>query len=178
VAVVIALALAMRPSQTSAAPAFCVGPTGSVSAPEYYQIDLVSTRRVNGTARARGTGTVTFVPSPFSVSLGVDGSYRYDVTLDFVGLPEPVEGAYAVWFTTTQLDQVVRLGALGPVRQLRGTVDWNQFIVVVSLEPSETAIGNRWSGPIVMRGISRSGKMHTMAGHGPFQQENCATYGY
>jgi hypothetical protein len=29
-----------------------------------------------------------------------------------------------------------------------------------------------------MRGMSRSGMMHTMAGHGPFQQENCARYGY
>jgi len=26
--------------------------------------------------------------------------------------------------------------------------------------------------------VSRSGLMHTMAGHGAFQQENCAAYGY
>lgn len=35
-----------------------------------------------------------------------------------------------------------------------------------------------WSGPVVLRGMSRSGMMHTMAGHGPFEQENCAAYGY
>lgn len=146
--------------------------------PEYYQIDLVSTKRVPGTAWSRGTGDVTFAASPFSVSLGVDGSYRYDVALAFQRLPDPVDGVYAVWFTTTQLDEVIPLGAMTPEREMKGTVDWNQFIVVVSLEPSEAEIGDRWTGPIVMRGISRSSMMHTMAGHGPFQQENCATYGY
>ena len=35
-----------------------------------------------------------------------------------------------------------------------------------------------WTGPIVIRGMSRSGMMHTMAGHGPFEEENCAAYGY
>jgi len=35
-----------------------------------------------------------------------------------------------------------------------------------------------WTGPVVMRGMSRSGLMHTMAGHGAFEQENCAAYGY
>ena len=36
----------------------------------------------------------------------------------------------------------------------------------------------RWSGPIVFRGMSRSGMMHTMVGHGALQKENCAAYGY
>ena len=63
-------------------------------------------------------------------------------------------------------------------RETTARVDWNQFLVVVSLEPSADQIGARWSGPIVMRGLSRSGFMHTMAGHGPFEEENCAAYGY
>jgi hypothetical protein len=168
--VALAAALAVRPTEGVAAPSFC--------APEYYQIELVSTKRVPGTARSSGMGAVTFAASPFSISLGTDGSYQYDVTLDFVRLPEPTEGVYAVWFTTTELDDVIPLGALHAEREMKGTIAWNRFIVVVSLEPSEADIGARWSGPIVMRGMSRSGKMHTMAGHGPFQQENCATYGY
>lgn len=179
VVVVASLAIAARPSPSQAM-GVCRAKavTATPMSPEYYQIDLVSTKRVPGTAWSRGTGDVTFAASPFTVSLGVDGSYRYDVSLSFERLPEPVDGVYAVWFTTTQLDEVVSLGAVGEGREMKGTVDWNQFIVVVSLEPSEAEIGDRWSGPIVMRGLSRSGMMHTMAGHGPFQQENCAAYGY
>ena len=33
--------------------------------------------------------------------------------------------------------------------------------------------GNAWKGPILMQGISRSGMMHSAAGHGPFEVENC-----
>jgi hypothetical protein len=29
-----------------------------------------------------------------------------------------------------------------------------------------------------MRGMSRSGRMHTLAGHGPFEAEPCAKYGF
>ena len=35
-----------------------------------------------------------------------------------------------------------------------------------------------WSGPVVMRGMSRSGLMHTLAGHGPYEKEPCAKYGF
>jgi hypothetical protein len=35
-----------------------------------------------------------------------------------------------------------------------------------------------WTGPIVFRGMSRSGMMHTMVGHGALQMENCSSYGY
>ena len=38
--------------------------------------------------------------------------------------------------------------------------------------------GAMWTGPVVSRGMSRSGLMHTMAGHGPFETEPCAVYGY
>jgi len=156
--------------------AICVAP----DPPAYYRIDLVSTRRVPRTARSRGAGDVTFSStSPFGIALTPDGSYRYDVQLAFEQLPEPVEGVYAVWLTTTQLDRVQPVGVLETgQREIKGTAEWNQFLVVVSLEPDAARVGARWSGPIVMRGISRSGLMHTMAGHGPFEQENCAAYGY
>ena len=161
-----------------AAPAFCAA--SEADAPTYYQIDLVSTRRVPGTGYSRGVGDVTFTSSsPFGIALAADGSYRYDVQLSFERLPDPVSGVYAVWVTTTQLDRVVPAGVLEPEqRAISATVEWNQFLVVVSLEPDAESVGDRWSGPIVMRGLSRSGLMHTMAGHGPFEEENCAAYGY
>ena len=72
---------------------------------------------------------------------------------------------------------MVRIGTLDDTHRIRGEVAWNKFLVVVSLEDEPDAVA-RWSGPIVLRGLSRSGMMHTMAGHGPYSSEPCATYGY
>ncbi len=149
-----------------------------VGPPTYYAIPLVTTRNIPGTGYATGTGDVTFAPSPFGVSLAPDGSYRYDVRLTFQRLPEPRQGTWVGWATTTEVDQIVRLGVPAPDGSIRGQVSWNKFLLVVTLEPVDDPDAEVWSGPIVLRGMSRSGKMHTMAGHGPFEDEKCATYGY
>ena len=57
-------------------------------------------------------------------------------------------------------------------------MSWNKFIVLITLESSDDPAQRMWAGPIVFRGMSRSGMMHTMVGHGPLVQENCAAYGY
>jgi hypothetical protein len=146
-------------------------------APEYYQIELVTTRRIPGTGWAAGTAEVTFSPSPFGVAIALDGSYRYDLAIQVDRLPSPPEGEYAVWVTTTDLSEAQRVGTLDDTGRATGAVRWNKFLVVISLE-AEGSDHARWQGPIALRGLSRSGLMHTMAGHGPFQQENCAAYGY
>lgn len=143
--------------------------------PKYYQIDLITTRKVTGTRLANGKADVTYVPSPFGVSISPIGTYVYDLNIKIDRMKAPAEGEYAVWITTPDLKNVKFLGTLDENHQIQGRVDWNKYLVVVSLE---TEIGERWSGPIVLRGMSRSGLMHTMAGHGPFETENCAVYGY
>ena len=80
--------------------------------------------------------------------------------------------------TTTEIDQIARIGTLDDDLRATGTVDWNKFIVVVTLEAEDDPTATMWKGPIVFRGMSRSGMMHTMIGHGALQQENCAAYGY
>ena len=70
------------------------------------------------------------------------------------------------------------MGALDENLRADGRVTWNKFIVVVTLEPEDDPAAEMWSGPVVFRGMSRSGMMHTMVGHGALQQENCAAYGY
>jgi hypothetical protein len=82
------------------------------------------------------------------------------------------------WVTTPDLDEISRLGTLDQNFQASGSVAWNQFIVVITLEEAGDPEAPMWSGPVVFRGLSRSGMMHTMAGHGALQQENCAAYGY
>lgn len=145
--------------------------------PEYYAIPLVTTKNVPGTAYTRGTADVTFAPSPFGIAVSPDGSYAYDVHVAIPDLREPGQGRYVAWVTTTQVDQIRRLGELENGR-ITGRVDWNKFLVVITLESDPDPSAERWSGPIAFRGMSRSGKMHTMAGHGPFEEEKCATYGY
>ena len=148
-----------------------------VDAPAYYAFPVVSTRRLPGTGLASGLGEVTFVDSPFGVTLAGDGSYLLDVWLSVERLMEPREGVYVGWLTTPNLDKVERIGRLDG-GQLRGRARWNKFLLVVTLEPGDDPDAGVWTGPVVMRGMSRSGQMHTMAGHGAFEQENCAAYGY
>ena len=170
-------ALAADAAAGAAAPVTAT-PGACAAAPPYYAFDLVPTARVPGTARATGEVEVRFAPTPYGVSLADDGSYLLDVTLVLDRLPAaPAGHAWTAWATTTQVDRIERLGPVEDGRA-RGLVRWNKFLVVVTLEPEGAPAAAGWSGPIVLRGMSRSGMMHTMAGHGPFQQENCAAYGY
>lgn len=147
--------------------------------PAYYAIDLVSTRRLPGTRLASGTVDMTFQASPFAVSVGSGGHYRYDLTGRIQGLKPPREGVYVVWLSTPDLKEVANLGPLDPESMsFEGQVGWQKFLVVVTLEKTFDPSQERWEGPVVLRGLSRSGFMHTMAGHGPFQSEPCAFYGY
>jgi hypothetical protein len=147
-------------------------------APEYYAIELVTTRNVPGTGYSRGTADVTFQPAPFGVSVSADGSYLYDVRIRFSNLKAPRDGRYVAWVTTPEVDEVVPVGPLDAEGNAAGSVSWNKFLVVVTLEEAWTPEAHRWTGPVAFRGMSRSGKMHTMIGHGPLQDEKCAAYGY
>jgi hypothetical protein len=193
-AVLLAASFALAPAPTVAArgshplpmtawgvPALAAGLSvcrADVDPPTYYAIPLVTTKNIPGTGYTTGTGDVTFAASPFGVSIAPDGSYRYDVRLTFQRLPEARRGTYVGWATTSEVDQIVRLGAPGTDGAIRGQVSWNKFLLVVTLESDDDPDAEAWSGPIVLRGMSRSGKMHTMAGHGAFEDEKCATYGY
>lgn len=160
-------------------------PTGATLAacapagPEYYAFPLVTTRNVPGTGLATGTAEVSFSPtSPFSISLAADGSYRYDVGIRLERAKAPARGTLVAWVTTPDLTVVERIGPLDEQLRARGQVAWNKFLVVVTLEAADDPAAERWSGPVAFRGMSRSGMMHTMVGHGLFQKENCAAYGY
>lgn len=176
----------MLTSEASVAAAFCSAESASPTAvapaepapTEYYTVDLVTTKKIPGTARAYGHGRVDFAPSPFGVALAADGSYVYDLSLQLREMDRPSQGTLVAWVTTPQVDRIRRLGTLDDDLSVRGQVSWNKFLVVVTLEGADDASATTWSGPIVLRGMSRSGAMHTMAGHGPFQQELCAKYGY
>ena len=157
------------------APALCVG---AEDTPEYYKFAMVPTGRVPGTGNATGTAEVRFPHTPFGVALTTDGSYRYDFTVRFDRLRLPRSGSFVVWVTTTTLDRIVQVGEITDPSAFSGTVEWNKFLLVVTHEATFDPEATSWTGPVVIRGMSRSGMMHTMAGHGPFEQEKCSSFGY
>ncbi len=147
--------------------------------PAYYAFELFTTKNIPGTGLAKGLAEVSVSSgSPFSVSLSADGSYVYDVHVSLDRMKTPNAGKLVAWITTSDLDQIVRMGALDSNLRVDGEAAWNRFLVVVTLEPEDDVAASIWSGPIVFRGMSRSGMMHTMVGHGALQQENCAAFGY
>jgi len=147
--------------------------------PAYYAIDLFTTKNVPGTGLASGRADVTVsAASPFSVAVGPDGSYVYDLEISLERMRAPREGVLVAWVTTSDLSEVRRVGALDGELRARGTVAWNQFLVVLTWEAEDDPSAEAWAGPVALRGMSRSGMMHTMVGHGALQQENCAAWGY
>jgi hypothetical protein len=160
---------------SEATPAACVLSTG----PEYYAFELHTTRNIPGTGLAKGLAQVSVAgSSPFSVALAPDGSYVYDIQVSLDRMKVPRQGRLVAWVTTPDLDRIERMSALDEHLRASGSVGWNKFIVVITLEPDDDPSATAWSGPVVFRGMSRSGMMHTMVGHGALQQENCAAYGY
>jgi hypothetical protein len=143
----------------------------------YYGIDMVPTKRVPGTGAGVGIGVVTFSKSPYGVSVTPDGTYVVDVQVTLDRIKRPKRGVLTAWATKDDLSEVKRLGTLDASFRASGQVGWNKFLLVVTLEPSAKPT-DIWSGPVVMRGMSRSGLMHTLAGHGPYEQEPCAKYGF
>lgn len=149
----------------------------STDDPEFYAIRLVTTERVGGIADVSGTAFVNFGTSPFGVSVSRDGSYRYDVRVEVADLPDR-DGDFVAWAARTDLTETRRLGPIDADGQAEGTVAWNKFLVIVTLETEASEEAEQWTGPVVLRGISRSGLMHTEAGHGPFEEAICMALAY
>lgn len=121
---------------------------------------------------ARASMTLTQPSSPFGIRVDVDGRQTYRITVQVDRLRRRQGASYVAWVATPELDQYQRLGTIGDANRLEGSVGWNQFLVFVSEETNPDL--EHWSGPIVLTGISPSGRMHTMAGHGPFDEVRCA----
>ena len=170
------LAVAVLEATVPTTPGMCVAAVSD--SPVFYRVELVTTKRVPGSGMATGVGEVTFTPSPFGVNLTENGDYVRDIAISVIRLKAPSRGAYVVWVTTPSLDRTRRLGVLGADGRVHGQVEYNKFLLVISLEDDDGSSSERWKGPIVLRGMSRSGAMHTSAGHGPFVVENCTGYGF
>lgn len=132
------------------------------------RIEMTSTARARS---ARGTMLIRMGDTPYGVAVDQDGSYRLQVEVTVEGLRSPDGVHHVVWAATPELDRHVRLGTLGPDGRAGGELAWNKFLVFVTAETESEP--DRWSQRILLSALSPSGRMHTMAGHGPFSGEPC-----
>lgn len=133
--------------------------------------DVVPLQPTQNAPGGSGSMTLLMQTSPYGVSVDADGHYAYEVTVEVARLRRRRGASYVVWAATPALDRVAKLGALEEHGRVTGNVSWNKFLVFVSEEPSRDR--ETWSGPILLTGLSPSGRMHTMAGHGPFEDMDC-----
>lgn len=132
-----------------------------------HRVDLGSTSNAPG---ASGWMDLRFGDAPHGVAVTDDGSYRYEVSVHVTSVPPNRGGerTLVAWAATPNLDRHVNLGPVGDDGVVEGEVSWNKFLVFVSAETSAEV--ETWQGPILLTGMSPSGNMHTMAGHGIYQQ--------
>jgi hypothetical protein len=136
--------------------------------PEYYKIWL---RPTGPGPQAVGEVDIAYTPSPFGLAVTGDGRYAQDARIVVRGLPQDPTVTYVVWVAPPNLSAVRKLGAIKNDTEMKERIDWNKFLIFVSAEPDPSV--ERWKGKILLTGISRSGLMHTFAGHGPFESALC-----
>lgn len=153
------------PVCAAAAPAEGTATSGGV---DPNRVEMAATRRARG---GSGVMTIRLGSSPAGVALTEDGSYRYDVKVSVEDLPPLAGGTYVVWAATPDLDRHRKLGTVDRNGSVEGDVAWNKFLLFVTAESSADV--ESWSQSIVLSARSPSGRMHTMAGHGPFSGEPC-----
>lgn len=147
------------PRASSAGP----GQPGCRAAPR--RVDLRATGRAPG---ASGWMELRFGSAPSDVAVTEEGVHVFRLTVSVTSVPPVADGTLVAWAATRDLDEHVRLGRVGEDGAVEGEVAWNKFLVFVTAEPSPGT--EQWQGPILLKATSPSGRMHTMAGHGIFQQ--------
>ena len=136
--------------------------------PDLY---LISLKGTGPSSRLAGTARLTPARSPFGVATTRDGQFVFLVEVAVPQLPPPTafgpnHTTYVAWIASAQLDRIERIGALTPGTLLRGRVAMPKFMVVITAEPN--ALGQKWTGPIVMRGTSPSSYLTNFSGHTMF----------
>jgi hypothetical protein len=124
-----------------------------------------------GNEGASGRALQKQVWSPYGVSVDEDGKVEYELTVTVAGLPEVDGETYRVWLTTPTLEEIVDFGVVSAASEVQGSSDFRQLMVVVSRETEdrEVAPGERWEGPIVLRGFSAGARVTPLAQHSLFQ---------
>ena len=138
--------------------AFGLSANGSRS--DIYCMDLYGTPDL---PRVSGKAWLSYLSSPFGISVAPNGSHRYRVTLEVEGLPAPSSlgeyATYVAWATTPILRPMTKLGEVRNGETTLGEVDFNKFVIFISAERSPD-LPER-TGRLVMRGTSPSSRLQS-----------------
>jgi hypothetical protein len=131
--------------------------------PSLFRIELQPTALAPG---AQAVVRLAPARSPFGLALTPDGHVIFDVELTASGLPSPSSFGpytqYVAWAVTSDLATTERLGVAGAGRTVSGQVAFNKFLIVVTAESA--AVGDKWQGPIILRGFSPSALLENFSG--------------
>jgi len=124
-----------------------------------------------GNEGASGRASLRQLWSPYGVSVDESGSVQYELTIRVAGLPEIEGESYQVWLTTPTLEEIVSVGVVEPEGEVRAINDFHQLMVVVSREQAgrDIVAGDRWQGPVVMRGFSAGARVTPLGQHSLFR---------
>jgi len=163
----------VAPSPARPAPA--TGPVcfaASARGPELFDLEPTG----NGPITAKGKVELQPATSPFGLAVTEDGNVVYEATISIDGLPPPASlgpySMYVVWLATPSLDKVRSLGKITNGQTISARVDWNKMMYIISAEASAQL--ERWKGPIVLLGRSRSARVQSIAGCPIFDTGNRA----
>jgi hypothetical protein len=130
--------------------------------PSLFRIPLQPT---NTAPSATGVAQLAPAQSPFGLALTPDGRFIFDVNLAAQGLPAPSAFGpytqYVAWIASADLSSAERLGVVrnGAVT---GQVAMDKYLVIVSAEGA--SVGDKWKGPVVLRGFSPSALLENFSG--------------
>ena len=131
--------------------------------PSLFRIELQPTALAPG---AQAVVRLAPARSPFGLALTPDGHVIFDVELTASGLPAPSSFGpytqYVAWAVTSDLTVAERLGVAGTGQAVSGQVAFNKFLIVVTAEGA--TVGNKWQGPIILRGFSPSALLENFSG--------------
>ncbi len=147
-------------------PANLLAPTpvaAAIARPALFRIELQPS---NYAPSASGTVKLAPARSPFGMPLTPDGRFIFDLEISTSGLPAasalgPYDN-YVAWVVSADLSQVHQLGVIRPGETLRGQAAFNKFLVFISAEPK--IAGERWKGPVVLRGFAPSALLENFSG--------------
>lgn len=140
---------------------------------EYYDIELRPPASTLGDRQVAGRVEVTYPSSPFGLSLTREGTLLQHLRVVIDERWRSTRGRLVAWVASPDLDRVRNLGEIEADGTVSGEVGLNKFLVFVTEEPAAAEAADRWRGPVVLKGKSRSGRMQSMASHGMFEREPC-----
>lgn len=139
------------------------------SRPDLYEIPLEG---VGPSSRIGGKAVLTPAKSPFGIATTKDGFFVLEIEIQAPALPPstsfgPQLTQYVAWVADHNLETIKPVGGFEPGKTVKGRVTFNKYLVIVTAEPAGTP-GERWTGPIVLRGRSPSSYLSNFSGHTMF----------